>query len=139
MEDTPRFQGLHAELTGKIIEVFYQVAGDLGFGFMKSVYRRSLVLALRAQELNAQEEVPIEVIYLGESVGLFYADIVVEGLVTLELKVAERVVPQFEAQLLHYLRASRMEVGLVLTFGESAHFKRLVLTNDRTRLLTSCP
>jgi GxxExxY protein len=138
MNDASGFQGLHAEFTETILGDFYKVANDLGFGFMESVYRRSPVIALRRSGLKAEEEVPIAVSYLGQSVGIFYADIVVEGKVVLELKVAEEITRQFTAQLLQYLRSSQMEVGLVLVFGESARSKRVVMTNDRKpNLLTA--
>jgi len=131
MTDKPRYEGAHAELTDRILGEFYKVANDLGFGFLETVYRRSLLLALRAAGLEAEEEVPVPVFYMGHCVGLFYTDIVVEGVVILELKAADQITRQHQAQLLHYLRASRMEVGLVLAFGERALIKRLVMTNDR--------
>ncbi len=131
MQTEQGFQGLHADITQTIIKVFYQVANDLGFGFMESVYRRSMVIALQAAGLRAQAEVPIPVFYRGHCVRAFYADVVVEGLIVLELKATDSITKQFEAQLLHYLRATRMEVGLVLAFGEKALCRRVVMTNDR--------
>ena len=125
------FSGLHAELTQRILNVFYRVANELGHGFVEAIYRRSMLIALEEAGLQVREEVPIAVRFHGKPVGTFHADLVVNGLVVLELKVAEELSRAFESQLLHYLRSSRMEVGLVLTFGERVRFKRVVLTNDR--------
>ena len=125
------FQGLHSDITREIIGLFYRVSNDLGFGFVESVYRRSLLIAIRSAGFQAEEEVPIPVFYKGQSVGIFYADIVVENLVVLELKAADLITKQFEAQLLHYLRSSKMEVGLVLAFGEKPHCRRVIMGNDR--------
>ena len=125
------FSGLHAELTGKVLKVFYKVAGELGFGFLESVYRKSMLIALRQAGMTVEEEVPIPVLFRGQSVGVFYADLVVDGLIILELKTAETLSKSFELQLLHYLRSTRMEVGLLLAFGERAQFRRVILTNNR--------
>jgi len=122
---------LHAELTERIIRVFYKVANDLGFGFMESVYRRSMLIALQQAGLKVEEEKPIPVSYRGQCVGTFYADIVVESVVILELKASDQITRQFEAQLLHYLRSTHVEVGLILAFGERATFRRITFTNDR--------
>ena len=131
MEVRESFSGLHAELTQRILNVFYRVANELGYGFVEAIYRRSMLIALEEAGLQVREEVPIAVRFHGKPVGTFHADLVVNSLVVLELKVAEELSKAFESQLLHYLRSSRMEVGLVLTFGERVRFKRVVLTNDR--------
>ncbi len=127
------FEGLHAELTGRIIAVFYLVANELGHGFIESVYRRAMLIALREAGLAADEEVAIPVSFHGVAVGTFHADIVVQGLIVLELKTADQMIPAFEAQLLHYLRASTMEVGLVMLFGQKPNFRRLMMTNNSKR------
>jgi GxxExxY protein len=106
------------------------VANELGCGFLESVYRRAMCGALREAGLKVEEEAPIEVWFHGQSVGVFRADIIVEGVVLLELKTAEEITRQFEAQLLHYLRASSLEVGMVLAFGTKARFRRLSMRND---------
>jgi GxxExxY protein len=97
------------------------------------------LIALREAGLRAEEEVPIPVSYRGQTVGMFYADLVVEGRVILELKIGEEVTKQFVAQLYHYLRSTSIEVGLVLVFGEKANFRRLILTNDRKPNLQQLP
>ena len=127
------FQGQHAELTEQIIATFYQVANELGYGFLESVYRRSMLIALRQAGMKAEEEVSTPVYFRGILVGTFYADLLVEDRVILELKTAEAITPAFEAQLLHYLRSSPIEIGFVLCFGTQARFKRIVMANDRKK------
>jgi len=127
------FVGDHHELTRRVIGVFYDVANELGVGFLESVYRRAMVVALSQAGLDAREELAIPVMFRGVLLGTYFADIVVEGVLVLELKVGEEITKAFEAQALHYLRSSNMEVGLVLVFGERAKFKRVVMTNDRKR------
>ena len=129
------FQGQDAELTERIIGTFYQVANELGFGFLESVYRRSMLIALRQAGMRAEEEVATPVHFRGILVGTFYADLVVEDLVILELKTAELITKTHEAQLLHYLRSSTKEIGFVLCFGPKPMFKRAVMTNDRKQNL----
>jgi GxxExxY protein len=125
------FEGAHAQLTERIIGLFYNVSNDLGFGFLESVYRRAMLIALKDAGLRAEEEVAIPVSYRGRPVGVFYADIIVNGTVILELKAADQITKPFEAQPLHYLRSSPMEIGLILVFGQRATFKRIWMTNDR--------
>ena len=136
MEVVERYSGLHAELTQKVIGVFYDVANELGHGFLESVYKRALVIALGERGVRAQEEVPIPVFFHGQKIGIFHADVVVEGVVVLELKTADDISAAHEAQLLHYLRSSRMEVGLVLAFGQKAKIKRVSMSNDRKHNMT---
>ena len=97
----------HAELTETIIGVFYGVYNELGFGFLESVYRKALHMALVEKGLKAEAEVPVPVFFRGVNVGDFRADLVVNGCVLLELKTAEIIVIAHEAQLLNYLRATR--------------------------------
>ena len=121
----------HSELTETIIGVFYDVYNELGFGFLESVYRRSLALALREKDLSAEEEVPVSVFFRGHNVGDFRADIVVEGVILIELKTADSISTAHEAQLLNYLRSTSLELGLVLNFGPRPHVRRLLLDNAR--------
>ena len=137
MTSTGQFEGLHKEVTEKVLGAFFGVTNELGFGFVESVYRRSMLVALRQAGLKAEEEVAIPVHFRGVPVGNFFADLVVNDVVVLELKVADEVSKSFEAQLLHYLRATHMEVGLVLTFGERPRFRRVVFANERKRMKTS--
>jgi GxxExxY protein len=125
------FEGIHAQLTERVIGVFYLVANELGYGFFESVYRRSMVIAPREAGMKVQEEVGMPVFFHGREVGLFQADIVVNDVLILELKAADEITRAAETQLKHYLRSSDIEVGLVLAFGERAKFRRIVFTNDR--------
>jgi GxxExxY protein len=125
------FQGEQAELTERVIGVFYQVHNELGYGFFESVYRRAMVISLREADLHVAEEVPMPVVFHGQPVGVFSADLVVHAVLILELKAAEEVSRAAETQLKHYLRSCPIEVGLVLAFGERAKFRRILFTNDR--------
>ncbi len=114
----------YADLTGKIIEAFYSVCNELGYGFLESVYRRALCIALTEAGLNVQQEAAIAVWFRGQNVGDFKADLLVEGKVLLELKTAHSIDRSHEAQLLNYLRATPVEVGLILNFGPKPQFRR---------------
>ena len=123
----------HAALTELIIGVFYNVYNELGFGFLESVYRKCLHIALVEQGLKVETEVPVPVFFRGVNVGDFRADLVVNDCILLELKTAESIVAAHEAQLLNYLRATPLEVGLVLNFGPKAQVRRLLFDNDRKK------
>jgi GxxExxY protein len=127
------FSGRNDLLTEKIIGVFYDVFNELGFGFLESIYREAMRIALEQAGLAVEAEVPVPVSFRGRLVGVFRADLVVDGRVVLELKTAESISKAHEAQLLHYLRASTMEIGLVMNFKPDARFRRLVLQNARKK------
>lgn len=120
---------LHSELTGKIIKAFYNVYNELGYGFLEKVYERAMLVELKHQGLACQAQQPIIVFYEDVEVGEYYADILVEGTVILELKAAEGIREEHEAQLLNYLRATDMEVGLLLNFGKKPEHKRKLFEN----------
>lgn len=122
---------LYEELTGKIIGAFYQVYNDLGYGFLEKVYENALAHKLRQAGLTVQQQHPIRVYYEGLIVGEFYADMLIDERVILELKTAEAIAPAFQAQLINYLKATPIELGLLLNFGPKPEFKRQLLTNDR--------
>jgi GxxExxY protein len=121
----------HADLTEKIIGVFYDVYNELGHGFLESVYKRSLLVALRGEGLQVQSEIVIPVWFRQEKVGEFRADLVVNQQVLLELKAARVLDKAHKAQLLHYLKAMEIEIGLLLNFGERPEFRRLLFDNCR--------
>ena len=121
----------HIELTDKIIACFFAVYNSLEYGFLESVYLRAMVIELQKMGLQVQVEHPIRVFYAGQVVGEFFADILVEGLVIVELKAVATLTVQHEAQLLNYLNATRHEVGLLLNFGHKAEIKRKVYDNER--------
>jgi GxxExxY protein len=124
----------HAELTDKIIGVYYDVYNELGYGFLESVYEESMAIALREAGLRVQRQVAVPVLFRGLRVGDFWADLLVEDKVLLELKAARTLEPSHEAQLLHYLRATEIEIGLLLNFGEKPQFRRLLFDNERKRI-----
>ncbi|HMF89545.1 MAG TPA: GxxExxY protein [Candidatus Angelobacter sp.] len=124
----------HSELTDSIIGVFYSVYNELGFGFLESVYRKALKLSLEEKGLRVEAEVPIPVFFRGTNVGDFRADLIVNRLVLLELKTAETIVAAHEAQLLNYLRATTLELGLILNFGPKPQVRRLLFDNVRKQL-----
>ena len=122
---------LHQELTDEIIHWYYQVYNGLGYGFLEKVYKNALYLELVDAGLYCETEKPINVYYKGNLVGLYYADIVVEDKVILELKATEHICKEHECQLTNYLRATEYEVGLLLNFGKIPELKRVLFTNDR--------
>lgn len=121
----------HSELTETIIGVFYDVYNELGHGFLESVYRNSMRLALIEKGLSVETEVPIAVFFRGNNVGDFRADLIVEKSILLELKTAEAIVKTHEAQILNYLRSTVLEIGLILNFGPKPQVRRLLFDNDR--------
>ena len=121
----------HSDLTGKIIGVFYSVYNELGHGFLESVYEEAMTIALREAGIKVQRQLPLPVWFRGQKVGDFKADMLVEEAVLLELKCVRVFEPVHEAQLLHYLKSTEIEVGLLLNFGPSAQFRRLVFANER--------
>ncbi|MCX6030770.1 MAG: GxxExxY protein [Chloroflexi bacterium] len=124
----------HAELTEKVIKIFYQVYNELGFGFLESVCENAMAIALIEAGIRVRQQVPIPVYFRGQQVGDFRCDLLVEDKVILELKAVKAITPEHHAQALNYLRATEVEVALILNFGERPDFKRLVFDNDRKRL-----
>jgi GxxExxY protein len=118
----------HGQLTNAIIGALFEVHNVLGSGFLESVYANALTIELRNRGVPAERNVPFEVMYRGMSVGRYVADLVVDQRVIVETKAAKAIDPVHRAQLLNYLRASGLEVGLVANFGSSVQFKRVVWT-----------
>jgi GxxExxY protein len=108
---------MHYQLTEKIIAVFYEVYNELGHGFLESVYHKSLALALNEKGLTVHSPVEIPVYFRGHQVGCFEGDILVEKCVLLELKAARTLDSSHKAQLLNYLRATEIEIGLLLNLA----------------------
>jgi GxxExxY protein len=123
----------YARVTDIIIGVFYQVYGELGYGFLESVYRNALSIGFNAAGLSVQREVPLTVYFQRKVVGKFRADFLVEFVVLVEVKTVSAITDAHQAQLLNYLKCTDVEVGLILNFGERSSFKRLVF--DRSRKL----
>ena len=130
---------LHKEKTAKIIKTFYEVYNELGYGFLEKVYQNSLYLELRKKGFFVEAQKKIKVYYKGVNVGNYYADLVVDKLIILELKAAEVIIDKFEFQLINYLRATDKEVGLLLNFGKKPEFIRKVFENSRKNLNTKNP
>ena len=117
----------HRELTAKIIDCAYKVHKKLGFGFLESVYHNALMIELNKAGLEAEREKKIRVNYDGQVIGDFTADVLVEEKVIIELKSVQQMHPAHEAQLINYLRATGIEVGLLINFGDRVDIKRKVL------------
>ncbi|BDU25921.1 GxxExxY protein [Flavobacterium sp. GSB-24] len=122
---------LHQELSEIIIKTFYEVYNELGYGFLDRVYQNSLYLELKSKGLKVEAQKKIEVYYKGIEVGQYYADLIVEDLIILELKAADCIVKEFENQILNYLRGTNCEVGLLLNFGAKPEFRRKIFENNR--------
>ena len=123
----------HSTLTESIIGTFFEVYNELGHGFLESVYENSLAIALREKGFEVYQQIGIPVHFRGKLVGDFVADIIVDRTVLLELKSARAIDSAHVAQLLNYLRATEIEVGLLLNFGHKPEFKRLAFENRRKR------
>ena len=125
---------LHKELTDEIIKTFFDVYNELGYGFLEKVYRNSMYIELKYRGFQVMAQKQIKVYYKGSEVGEYYADLVVNDLVILELKAAEVLVKEHEWQLIYYLRGTNIEVGLLLNFGVKPEFRRKVFDNARKKL-----
>jgi GxxExxY protein len=124
---------MHEELTEKIIGVFFDVYNELGYGFLESVYEQGMVVALEDAGLKVQQQVPTPVWFRTRQIAEFRCDLLVEKKVLLELKAARAIEKSHEAQLLNYLKATEIEVGLLLNFGERPQFRRLLFDNPRKK------
>ncbi|GJQ37243.1 MAG TPA: GxxExxY protein [Anaerolineales bacterium] len=122
----------HKEITDEILYAFFKIVYPaLGFGFLEKVYENAMVIALREMGLKVEQQVKIVVYFAGQVVGEYYADLVVEGCVVVELKAVQNLLDEHDAQLLNYLRATEYEVGLLLNFGPQPRFRRKVFDNER--------
>ena len=124
----------HEALTGKIIGCFYDVYNEMGYGFLESVYEECMALALSEAGVHIARQVALPVYFRGRKVGDFRADIIVDELILLELKSARSLESAHEAQLLHYLRSTEIEIGLLLNFGHRPQFRRLLFDNERKQI-----
>ncbi len=122
---------LHEEITSQIIKAFYKVNNVLGFGFLEKVYENAMKLELIKMGLKVERQKNILVYYESTEVGNYFADLLVNEVVIVELKAAESLCEEHEAQLINYLKATNIEVGLLLNFGKKAEFRRKIFTNDR--------
>jgi GxxExxY protein len=121
------------EITDVIIKSFYEVYNELGDGFLESVYENALYIVLTEQGLSVEKQKDISVFFRGDLVGDFKADLIVSEKVIVELKAVRAINPAHEAQLINYLKATNVEVGLLLNFGQKPEFKRFVYDNKRKK------
>lgn len=132
METKHKFEGRHSELTGKILGAFFQVQKELGFGFSEKVYEGAMEVLLLELGLQVARQQDINVYFRGE----YRADLIVNGLVLLELKSVDKLIDAHSAQLLNYLKATEIEVGLLLNFGREAEFRRKIYDNLKKGSMT---
>jgi GxxExxY protein len=121
----------HENTTRTIIGVFFDVYNELGHGFLESVYQEAMAIALRCEGLRVEKELALVARFRGQVIGEFKADLVVSGSVIVELKAVRSLEPTHEAQILNYLRASVLEVGLLFNFGPKPQVRRLAFSNLR--------
>lgn len=126
----------HEVLTEKIIGAFYHVYNSLGWGFLEKVYQNALAIELTKRKIRYLSQAKIDVRYEGQYVGEYFADFLVEDAVILELKACEQLAPEHEAQVINYLKASSIKVGLLLHFGPKPQFRRKVFESARQIKLT---
>ena len=121
----------YKELTQKIILIFYRVYNKLGYGFLENVYENAMMIEFRKERIPAVSQSPIKVLYDNEIIGEYYADLLVDNKVIVEIKAVRRLADEHEAQLLNYLKATDIEVGLLLNFGPKPDIKRKAFDNLR--------
>jgi len=121
---------LHSDVTDGILKAFYKVYNSLGYGFLEKVYENALLIELAHSGLQVLQQQPIQVFYEQQVVGEYFADLLVNDLIILELKTAESLRNEHIAQLTNYLKATRKEVGLLLNFGPKPEFKRIVFSTS---------
>ena len=123
----------HEVLTEKLIGIFYTIYNELGYGFLENVYQKSFAVLLREHGLNYHAQMPMKILYHGVDVGEYFADLVVDSAVLVELKAVNALESAHEKQVLNYLKATNLEVGLLLNFGPRPQVRRLILDNERKR------
>lgn len=124
---------IHGEVTDQILAAFYHVYNSMGVGFLEKVYENAMLIELRQRGIRAVSQFPISVTYNNEVVGEYYADLLVEEKVIVEIKAVRAFLDQHEAQLLNYLKATQYEVGLLLNFGPKPTYKRRAYDNVRKK------
>jgi len=120
---------LHQEITDKILKSFFNVYNTLGYGFLEKVYENSLSIELLENNLSVNQQVQIPVYYKEQNVGNYFAYLLIEDKIIIELKACESIVDEHETQLVNYLKATNYEVGLLLNFGKKPEFKRKIFAN----------
>ena len=121
----------YVELTEKIIEIYYRVYNKLGYGFLEKIYENAMMIEFKKENISAVSQSAIKVLYEGEIVGEYFADILISDKIILEIKAAKNIAEEHEAQLLNYLKATNIQVGLLLNYGPKPNFKRKAFDNTR--------
>jgi GxxExxY protein len=122
---------LHHDLTEKVIGAFFNIYNELGHGFLESVYEQAFSVALAENGVFFERQIAVPVWFHGQKIGDFRADLLVDRKIIVELKTGRDIEPAWEKQLLNYLRATDVEVGLLFNFGPTAQFRRYVFENNR--------
>jgi GxxExxY protein len=122
---------LHESITSTILKVYYEVYNELGYGFLEKVYQNAMYLELQSLGFKVEAQKQIKVYFKKQLVGEYYSDLLVEDKVIIELKATELLMNIHVAQIMNYLKATPIEVGMLLNFGEEPEFKRLIYTNNR--------
>lgn len=117
--------------TERIIQAFFKVYNTLGYGFLEKVYQNSLLIELRKIGFHCESQYPVKVYYEGQQVGEYYADIMVDDCIILELKAMVAICEDHEYQIINYLKATNIELGLLLNFGKEPEFRRKIFSNNR--------
>jgi len=121
---------LHSDITELILKAFFNVYNELGFGFLEKVYERAMICELIDLGLEVESQKKLTVYYKKKNVGDYFADIVINQSVIIELKTVDNICPEHEVQLVNYLKATDIEVGLLLNFGKKPQYKRKVFTKE---------
>lgn len=119
----------HTEITENVLKAFFKVYNTLGYGFLEKVYENALFIELRSMGLYVEKQKQIKVHYEEHEVGIYFADLIISEVVIVELKASENLCEEDELQLINYLKATDIEVGLLLNFGKKPEFKRKVFSN----------
>jgi len=123
---------LHGDLTRTIIGAFFEVYNELGYGFVEAVYQHALLIVLNERGLHTELERRVTVEFRGATIGEYRPDLIVENKVIVECKVAAKVLPAHETQLLNYLKATGINIGLIFNFGSQPTFRRMLFTPRNT-------
>lgn len=118
-----------SDITSKVIKAFFKVYNSLGFGFLERVYENAMFIELNNMGLYVEKQKRLTVYYENQQIGNYFADFLIEEKVIIELKAVERLIEEHELQIINYLRATDLEVGLILNFGKKPEFKRKIFTN----------
>ncbi len=124
---------LHGDITEKIIAAFFMVYNTLGYGFLEKVYENSLIIKLKHLGFSVEKQKNIKVYFEEYIVGEYFADLIINCKVIIEIKAVEKLCDEHKFQLINYLKATNMEVGLLLNFGKKPEFKRVIFTNERKK------